>query len=292
MSGWRRVSRAHPCPVCGRPDWCLLSRDGAAVICPRVESVKRCGEAGWLHRLAAAPWRPDRRLGRRVPLTAGGGVDLARLAAEHQRAVDPGRLQQLAAGLGLTTDSLVSLGVGWSAGHRAWAFPMRDAGGGVLGIRLRRPDGRKFAVRGGREGLFLPQGGGGGGTGGRLLVCEGPTDAAALLDLGFDPGAVAGRPSCTGGTKLLCELVRQRRPSEVTVIADGDEPGRRGAANLAAVLLAYAPAVRVVQPPSGVKDVRDWLRAGGTRRDVEQQMAAAPARRLAIRAVLETGQRG
>ena len=24
-SDWRRVSSATPCPICGRPDWCLLT---------------------------------------------------------------------------------------------------------------------------------------------------------------------------------------------------------------------------------------------------------------------------
>lgn len=46
----RRVSRTAPCPICGRADWCLISPDGSAAICPRVEqgSVKECGDAGLL----------------------------------------------------------------------------------------------------------------------------------------------------------------------------------------------------------------------------------------------------
>jgi DNA primase len=163
---------------------------------------------------------------------------------------------------------------------------MRGAAGEVVGIRLRRPDGFKFAVQGGREGLFLPATAGDGYS--PLYVCEGPTDAAALLDMGFR--SVVGRPSCTGGVKLLIELVRRRRPLEVVIVADGDEPGRRGADNLASVLVAYASAVRVVAPPAGVKDVRDWLRAGGGRQDVEAAIQAAPVRRLAIRAAVKSTQ--
>src|SRR5262249_47457954 len=154
---------------------------------------------------------------------------------------DPGRLHQLAVTLGLSSEALAALGTGWSEAHRAWSFPMADTAGNVLGIRLRGQDGRKFAVKGGREGLFIaptleidPA---------ILLVCEGPTDTAALLGLGFR--SVVGRPSCTGGIKLLVEFVRGRAPSEVVVVSDADEPGRRGAANLAAVLVAYAPVVRV-----------------------------------------------
>jgi hypothetical protein len=55
---------------------------------------------------------------------------------------------------------------------------------------------------------------------------------------------------------LLVALVRRRLPPEVVVVADDDEAGRRGADNLASVLVAYAPAVRVIAPPEGVKDAR------------------------------------
>src|SRR5205814_890776 len=112
----------------------------------------------------------------------------------------------------------------------------------------------------------------------RLLIAEGATDAAALLDLGFPN--VAGRPSCTGGTRQAAELVRIRRPAEVVLAADGDQPGRRGAGTLAAILAAYAPAVRVVTPPGGIKDARTWKRAGATHADVERTIAAAPVHRM------------
>ena len=34
-TSWLRVRRNRPCPVCGRPDWCLVAIDGTAAICPR-----------------------------------------------------------------------------------------------------------------------------------------------------------------------------------------------------------------------------------------------------------------
>jgi hypothetical protein len=276
---WRRVSRAHPCPVCGKPNWCAVSADGTAAICPRVESPKRCGEAGWLHRLADAPAGPRRHV-RHVRLTPSG-PDLGPLAAEYRAALDAGRRHQLAHQIGVSEASLTALGVGWSAGHGAFSFPMSDCGGRTVGIRLRRPDGAKYAVRGGREGLFLPSAPTSP-AGAPLLVCDGPTDAAALLDLGF--GHVAGRPSCTGGVKLLCELVRRRRPGDVVIVADADEPGRRGADSLASVLVCYVLAVRVIVPPGGAKDVREYLRSGGTRADLEAVIGAAPVRRLRVTA--------
>ena len=50
---WIRVSRRNLCPVCGKPDWCLISQDGNAVICARTQNNYPVGNsgAGWLHRL-------------------------------------------------------------------------------------------------------------------------------------------------------------------------------------------------------------------------------------------------
>jgi hypothetical protein len=275
-SEWRRVSCAHPCPICLRPDWCLVSADGAAVICPRVESPRRAGEAGFLHRLADAPAGPRRHV-RHVPLTVAG-TDLGPLAAEYLAALDAGRLYQLACQLGVSESSLTALAVGWSAGHNAYAIPMRDCEGRVVGIRLRTPAGRKLSVKGGKEGLFLPAAPAPPCE--RLVISEGPSDAAALLTLGFEH--VTGRPSCTGGVKLLCELMRRRRPGDVVIFADADEPGRRGADSLASVLVCYTAAVRLIVPPNMAKDVREFLRAGGTREDLEAMIDAAPVRRLRV----------
>lgn len=48
---WIRVTRHNPCPICRKPDWCLISQDGKATICARVESDKPAGNkgAGWIH---------------------------------------------------------------------------------------------------------------------------------------------------------------------------------------------------------------------------------------------------
>ena len=90
---WRRVSKAKPCPVCGKPDWCLVTGpqgDSTAAICARVESPKRCGEAGWLHVLrddgpAWPPWRRTIRKAVRMMTEAkSNGIDFDRLAAEWQ----------------------------------------------------------------------------------------------------------------------------------------------------------------------------------------------------------------
>src|SRR5262249_36629954 len=180
----------------------------------------------WRHRLRDDPlWLPARRIVRTVVLTRTTPPEhLGRLAEQYRAAVQPQYLQDFARSLGLSVDSLLALSIGSSARPRPWACPVTDPDNKVLGIRLRRLGGGKFAVKGGKEGLFIPA------TAEVeccfLFICEGPTDAAALLDMGF--ANVVGRPSCTGGIKLLVELVRRRQPPEVVIVGDGDEPGRRG----------------------------------------------------------------
>ena len=250
-----------------------------AAICPRVESPRRVGEAGWLHVLRSSPvpwprWRTTLGQAIRLAQRPANAAELAALVNRWRLPPDSPRLAVLAEQLGVTAASLARLGTGWSSDHKAWAWPMSNACGQVVGIRLRLGSGRKLSVKGGREGLFLPtdlQ------PGGQLLICEGPTDCAALLDLGF---STIGRPSCTGGIRYCIELVRRLQPESVVVVADRDEPGQRGAERLAMMLRLYCPCVKVVCPPEPHKDARDWKRAGATAADVEQAIAAAPVCQL------------
>ena len=259
----------------------------SAAICARVESDKRVGDqgAGWLHVLRRdGPTWPEWKRTVHVAARQVGpepsappAVDFGDLAARALASTDDAQRERFAAALGVSAASLRRLGAGWLPDRRAWAFPMRDARGRVLGIRLRYRNGRKLSIKGSKEGLFLPDDLH---AGSRLLVCEGPTDTAALLDLGFD---AVGRPSCTGGTKHIVALAKRLRPVEIAIIADHDEPGQKGADRLAAALLAYVPIVRVVIPPPGVKDARDWKRAGATAADVHLAIGAATPKTLKIR---------
>lgn len=280
-SKWLRAHRGTPCPICGKPDWCLIAPDGGAAICARTESSKRCGDAGWLHRLREdRPWRPVRHFARSVIVSppVEPRADFGAMAVDCESAVRSEHLENLANNVGLSAASLRQLGIGWSSQFRAWTFPMVDASGNVMGIRLRRPNGFKFAVPGSKDGLFIPKQSEIDNS--PLLIAEGATDVASLWEMGFR--AIAGRPSCTGGISLLCELVRRRRRPEVVIIADSDIPGQRGAENLASVLVAYSPGVKVITPPDGIKDARAWLRAGGTRQDVQQAIDKVPMRHFIL----------
>lgn len=62
----RRVTKRHPCEVCGKQTWCGYSEDGSVAVCMRVESDKPTKNRGWLHVLKEtnaprrqAPPQPD-----------------------------------------------------------------------------------------------------------------------------------------------------------------------------------------------------------------------------------------
>ena len=273
-----RVSRQNPCPVCGKPDWCGVSPDGAVCVCMRVSdgALKSTANGGYLHVLKAWPERPRRVPPARVVRAQCCRSNIDALADRYAAAVDGHELDRLAGNLCLSVASLRRLSVGWAADHRAWAFPMRRADLTVCGVRLRSASGRKWAVTGSRDGLFIPVAVT---YADPLVVTEGPTDCAALLDLEFE---AVGRPSCSGGVRHVVGLVRGRKPPAVVIVADCDGPGQRGAASLAQVLLPYVASVRLIHPPVGVKDARAWKKAGATHEDVIAAIEAATRGSLSI----------
>lgn len=263
---WARANKRQPCAICGKANqWCLLSPDGAAAICMTVPSTKPidCKGAGqgYLHRLSD-PVPPPPKPRPRPPAALGPVQEYLALPE-----MPPEQIVALGTNLGVSAGSLARLGCRWSFEHHAAAFPMRDWQGEIVGVRLRTNDGAKFAITGSRAGLFLADG-----EVGDLItelwITEGPTDCAALLDLGV---YAVGRPSCSGGVDLIVPLAVGRN---VVIMADADEPrtrpdgstwrpGRDGAEALAAALIGHARTVKVIYPIAG-KDVRDWLRAGLT----------------------------
>ena len=281
MTGaWIRVSRNRRCPVCDHADWCLISEDGSAAICPRVESAERVGEAGWLHRLRdSTAWeaRPRHIVLEPRPAFA----EISKLAARyHEVAARGGWLDKLSEELGLSVESLRQFRVGWCSQERCSTWPLYDDSGRIVGINRRFRDGSKKVVFGHRAGLYLADDMPVALSSLPLLVCEGGTDAAAGRDMGL---VSVGRFSCTHGARLLTGLVRRRRPDLLVIVADADGPGRRGAESLASVLLPYVAHLRIIQPPAAHKDLRTWKRAGASGDDVRRLTESAPPRRLAVK---------
>lgn len=166
----------------------------------------------------------------------------------------------LATQLGVSSDALRRLRVGWNPAMAVTSWPMRDADGNVIGIRTRDPKtSAKRSVGGSVAGLFYdPDQVLCALRGARVWVCEGATDTAALLTLGL---IAIGCPSAGDGAEIITAIGRRILPSEWVVVADADDAGIEGAKKLRSNLSMVAP-VRIITPPLGVKDVRAWLNHG------------------------------
>ena len=298
---FERVSKSHRCPICKHPDWCRVFADGW-VECMRVQSDKPAKSGGWMWRSqGAATPHPD-------PLPGRGGaggrtpppINATKLMRDWLAATPATVLAEFAASLGVATPSLAAVGAAWAEPHSAWAFPMCDGYGNVVGIRLRNERG-KFAVRGSRQGIFLctceriaPAGiqqvehaqsvanqanqslqptdsdglsvavSANGSQSRTLFVCEGPTDTAAAVELGL---FAVGRPNCCCGGGEIKVFARRHDCRRVVIISDNDKPGLDGARKVGGELkLPFA----VYVPPA--KDVREFVRLGGTRAMIENTL--------------------
>lgn len=84
-SRWTVASHKSPCPICGRPDWCQLSDDGAVAMCMRESSAAfkseptSSGAMAHYHRIGESPDRPAPR-----PVTAIATGDLADIEIRHK----------------------------------------------------------------------------------------------------------------------------------------------------------------------------------------------------------------
>lgn len=304
--------RGHPCPVCGegRDRFTAFGdiNDRGAVHC-RIcftRGTAPCPGDGvatlrWrlgLSSSEACQWLTDWLASKSVPVSVSGTrtrslgsrikPDVADriakfelLAEQCRRCLHEAALHELGTELQMPIESLSRTGVGYSFPHHATTWPMRNENREVVGIRLRSiTTGRKWAMTGSSAGVFIPdelpvkieQ----------LFVAEGPTDTAALLSLGVD---AIGRPSANGATETICKTVKRLSPRECVVVADRDEVGQRTAKALCSQLLRWCGQVRMVTPPQGSKDVRDWVVAGAGLTELSNLVDAATPKRLALRRV-------
>mgnify|MGYP001606612313 CR=1 FL=1 len=72
---------------------------------------------------------------------------------DNQSNAWPAIVDNLAHRLGVTAQSLIRLGVGWSIDDDCWVFPERDGDGSVVGLVRRYKDGAKLCQKGSKRGL-------------------------------------------------------------------------------------------------------------------------------------------
>jgi hypothetical protein len=255
------VSKANPCPVCQHDSWCVVGEDD--VLCMRVQSEKphtlTSGETGWWHQLDGVvhkKFTPKKEKERPK-------LDVGKLMKGWRSKTKPDQILTLAKSLGVQSWSLLELGVAWAQEYRAWAWPMRDGGGDICGVRLRWDDGNKKSVTGSKSGIFYPwcpsQT--------TVYLPEGPTDTAALLSINC---YAIGRPSCSGGMLEIKQAIQRLGIQCAVIIADNDDdkfspsgvkfnPGYDGARALARHL--PCPCCVLSLP---AKDAREFVNLGGT----------------------------
>jgi len=252
-----RVNKQRPCPICGRPDWCLVALDGSQAICPRIQqgSIKRCGDAGWLHTPRRVHnvhnehrhWTLPKK---KRPST----LQFDRLSRHYESQLKYAQLRRLSESLHVTARSLERLHVGWDG--QAFTFPMSNDFGCVIGLRRRFCNGKKVCVKGSRNGLFVPEGLS---KEDFLVILEGESDTCAALDLEFN---AIGRAGCGQSISLVCAFCV--RWDDVVIVGDNDASGRHGAKRLAHALVLYCRSVKLIFPPTSVNDLRQWLTQGLT----------------------------
>jgi hypothetical protein len=158
----------------------------------------------------------------------------------------------LAGNLGVKLESLHVLKTAWDERSQAYAFPMRDGNGKIVGVRLRNFAGKKWAVTGSKSGIFMPYMN----PAETVYITEGPTDTAAAHTMGL---YAIGRPSCSGGANEIKQVVQQRGIKRMVVIADNDGPGLLGAETLVKLI-----PIRACLMTLPCKDIREFVNLGGT----------------------------
>jgi hypothetical protein len=232
----------------------------------RVESTRSMHNGGFWHPVAGSSWgRAMRPKAHEVGSTPTRPPDFEALIARWRRE-KAGELEPYAATLGVTRQDLDDLHVCWAPEYQAFAFPMSNAQGDIVGIRLRN-DVHKWSVRGGHQGLFIPFAAVKRFPITTVMVVEGPTDCAAGLALGF---FTIGRPNNLVGNEMVVEVLNELKPKDVIVAYDNDEhvdsmgklvrPGPFGAERL---IKCLKQRVTRFCPPT--KDLRSFIQTGGTR---------------------------
>ena len=266
QSRFERVSHNRPCPVCGKPDWCLIARDGSAAICPRTEAgaTKYISESGWLHRFQERPIEPRPQPRKSPPKTTTKNLsaeDLGDALNRYARDAEIGRVE-LAEQLGLNADILLRLNLGYCKYEKCWSFPERNAEGDVIGLQKRYRNGDKFRLTGSKSGLTYADDWDTGT--GPLLLVEGASDVAAAMMLGI---SVIGRPSNRGGVASLGEMLPTfEEHRDIIVMGERDEkesglwPGKEGAIHTSRELSKrLMRPLHWSLPPDNAKDVREWV---------------------------------
>ena len=242
------VTESNPCPICGhlhsKQSWCLIDAPRGLVICPRVESDKEIGSAGWMHEIGSSGAEIVTRKVEEKPVKdfTGFAAEAWQRSQKHQR-------QKLSDMLGLHISTVDDFRVG--VHDNSWTFPMWNYEGACIGIRKRGFIGGKWSQKESRSGVFRS----------RihdlqnsdwLLICEGETDCMVAHELGFK---AIGLPGARQAAKMISRFCLGQK---VVIVSDNDEIGIQASMGLRGKLKESGFDVCMIRPPSSFKDLRGW----------------------------------
>lgn len=248
---YHRCCKSMPCPVCGKPDWCLVEENGEYAICCRIEGgmYPMVSWNGWKYRLNGNYIKPKKIVKTTVEPP---NVEYIRKVYNNLFPKDDYicsmYLLDLMRQLKIKMIGLYLLRV--KSDRFVYYFPMYDSLGNMVGLKKRNLEGKKWCQSKSRLGIYWPKGFN---RTKPTIICEGESDTAAML--GYYSN-VLGRPSAYSGGQYLKELLV--KCPKVCIIADNELIGLREANRLQGVL---GPKSYVVTP-GGYKDAREWINSG------------------------------
>ncbi len=245
------------CPVCMKPDWCLVADDGSAAICSRKSegSVKKVGKAGWLHILGN--FKPLKYI---VPPKKKidwnkWTVRFAKQLIENREAF--GKLCQ---SIKLNPISALRFYIGW---HKGWlTIPVYTMMRKISGIQRRQGSTKRYMKHSGM-GVFVPsaffQN-----PSDTLAVCEGWTDTVTALEYGYN--AIGKVNAYVGSEEVKMYALTHPKITKIILFADNnkDGVGLAGAEETAELLDEFK--TRVVLTPE--KDLRACKQKGMTIKEI------------------------
>lgn len=275
-SGWQRVNKSRPCPVCSNDHACKISTDGAAAMCKRVrDGCFKETKGGWyLHRLkergeaehssgylGAAHRKPKAIPNVKLFKTAEAAIEFA------GRRVEGGELVKVWTYHDAAGDEVMKVArfnkpdggkefrpvyhnkLGWLIGDPPGALPL-----------FRLPDLRE--------------------EGGTIYVCEGEkaADAAVSIELSATTSAHGAESAEKTDWKPLAGR-------DVIILPDADEAGAKYARMAATILVGLSPPTRVkIVPLPGLPrggDIVEFTEAqrstGKTNSDIRGEIEALAA---------------
>jgi len=250
------------CPVCGKPDGCLVAEEGTAAICSRVSegSIRKVGKGpfagGWLHILGdfeskkyEVPPKPHINWNRIA-------VRCARVLSEHR--------EEFSSFCQLTKINPISALRFFIGYYDGWiTIPMYGRNKRISGIQKRKGP-LKRHMEYSDMGVFIPasffqyqcK---------TLAVCEGWSDTLTACEYGFN---AIGKMNAFVGDDLVLLYAKEIKCKKVILFADNNENGvgLDGANDTASLLEKGGFPTKIVLTPE--KDLRECKLRGMTLRQI------------------------